>query len=432
MSDAWKGVSRARKCPICQHEDWCGYWTPEDYGGELICCQRDKEKCNMIGSDGQEYVFIGSAKGSGSSIYEERTQYELLRKKKTGMNYSHISKPQKRELKPVDQIVPKNNENCSSIYTYMQNLLILDPAHKAYLHSQGWTDELIEKHHIVSFPEEDSLRVKYHNRYRTRNITRARLADLILQKFGSNSLEGIPGAYLKGEQWTFAGPSGLVFPMYDLDGNTFRLRIRKDFSDIDATVITSGQDRFYYAEGKKYFISMKGVYFVTPGGEKEFLPQKGKYRTLASYYQDSQAATRGLLANIYKKGCAAANQCSFYGLPFAKTSSLWYITEGEPKGLFASNALSTPVVTLPGVNSYSLILDDGVLSQMKELGMKMVVVAFDADKLHNERVLSCEKSLADGLKAAGIPVVIANWKEENGKGIDDLLASGGAPQYCMY
>ena len=69
-------------------------------------------------------------------------------------------------------------------------------------------------------------------------------------------------------------PSGLVFPMYDLDGNTFRLRIRKDFSDIDATVITSGQDRFYYAEGKKYFISMKGVYFVTPGGEKEFLPQK--------------------------------------------------------------------------------------------------------------------------------------------------------------
>lgn len=43
-----------------------------------------------------------------------------------------------------------------------------------------------------------------------------------------------------------------------------------------------------------------------------------------------------------------------------------------------------------------------------------------------------EKSLADGLKTAGIPVVIANWKEENGKGIDDLLASGGAPQYCIY
>ena len=158
----------------------------------------------------------------------------------------------------------------------MQNLLILDPAHKAYLHSQGWTDELIEKHHIVSFPEEDSLRVKYHNRYRTRNITRARLADLILQKFGSNSLEGIPGAYLKGEQWTFAGPSGLVFPMYDLDGNTFRLRIRKDFSDIDATVITSGQDRFYYAEGKKYFISMKGVYFVTPWRRERISPAKRK------------------------------------------------------------------------------------------------------------------------------------------------------------
>ena len=47
-------------------------------------------------------------------------------------------------------------------------------------------------------------------------------------------------------------------------------------------------------------------------------------------------------------------------------------------------------------------------------------------------IAMCEKSLADGLKTAGIPVVIANWKEENGKGIDDLLASGGAPQYCIY
>ena len=62
----------------------------------------------------------------------------------------------------------------------------------------------------------------------------------------------------------------------------------------------------------------------------------------------------------------------------------------------------------------------------------MVVVAFDADKLHMSGFYRAKKSLADGLKTAGIPVVIANWKEENGKGIDDLLASGGAPQYCIY
>ena len=115
MSDAWKGVSRARKCPICQHEDWCGYWTPEDYGGELICCQRDKEKCNMIGSDGQEYVFIGSAKGSGSSIYEERTQYELLRKKKilvaalAGMLYD-LEMPEPEESEQPELPVMKNND----------------------------------------------------------------------------------------------------------------------------------------------------------------------------------------------------------------------------------------------------------------------------------------------------------------------------------
>ena len=64
--------------------------------------------------------------------------------------------------------------------------------------------------------------------------------------------------------------------------------------------------------------------------------------------------------------------------------------------------------------------------------MKTIVFTYNAYNHHNERVLSCEKSLADGLKTAGIPVVIANWKEENGKGIDDLLASGGAPQYCIY
>ena len=133
-----------------------------------------------------------------------------------------------------------------------------------------------------------------------------------------------------------------------------------------------------------------------------------------------------------KRAARLQTNAVFTASPFAKTSSLWYITEGEPKGLFASNALSTPVVTLPGVNSYSLILDDGVLSQMKELGMKMVVVAFDADKLHNERVLSCEKSLADGLKTAGIPSRNCKLERRKWKGIDDLLASGGAPQYCIY
>ena len=68
MSDAWKGVSRARKCPICQHEDWCGYWTPEDYGGELICCQRDKEKCNMIcSSEAQKVPAVPSMKNALST-----------------------------------------------------------------------------------------------------------------------------------------------------------------------------------------------------------------------------------------------------------------------------------------------------------------------------------------------------------------------------
>lgn len=432
MNDMWKGVNRARRCPICQHDDWCGYWKPADYAGELICCQRDKEKHNMIGFDGREYVFLGSGRDSNSSIYEERSQYELLRKKKTGMRYLHSAAPQKRELRAVDQVEPRDNAFCSDVYRFLQKQLILDPCHRLYLHTQGWSDELIDSQRIVSFPEEDSLRLKYHNRYRTKNITRVRLAELAIKEFGKDALLGVPGAYLKGEQWTFAGPSGLAFPMYDLDGNTFRLRIRKDFSDVDATVIKSGQERFYYAEGKKYYVSMKGVYHILPSGDKEYLPQKGKYRTLASFYQDSQAAKKGILANLYNKGCAAANQCSFYGLSHAKTSVLWYITEGEPKGLFASNALSAPVVTLPGVNSYSLILDDHILSRMKTMGMQMAVIAFDADKLHNDRVLSCEQALADGLKAAGVPVVIANWEEENGKGIDDLLAAGRSPRYCIY
>lgn len=147
------------------------------------------------------------------------------------------------------------------------------------------------------------------------------------------------------------------------------------FSDIDATVITSGQDRFYYAEGKNISSAWE-IYFVTPG-ERKFL--LGKNRTLAPTVRILRLQHVDI-GNIYKRR-AAVQTNAVLTFPFCQNILLLGITEVSQRPCI--NALSAPVVTLPEVNSYSLILDDSPFSNEEELGMKIVVVAFDANKLHN-------------------------------------------------
>lgn len=393
MAHGFKNFSKSNRCPICDGPDWCGI-MPSSTGGEVIVCQRDTLKQDMLGSDGNFYIYRASSKESGSSIYEESNQLyakEQLKKghKVASFDYNRLNR---RELIPVDILKPLDNARLDAVYRSLLDELILEDYHRDYLKKEGWTNEMIEKHHIRSFPVYDFDR--YEKQIRSKNIFRKTLAERLIAKYGT--LEGVPGAYLnKASHWTFSPKPGILFPQYDVHGKIYRLRVRLD------------KDEGY-----------------------------GKYHNFSSFREDKAAAEQGYLKNYYKKGTQAGNNLGFYINQSRDDMYLCYITEGEKKGIIGEWYLKNPVISVPGVNSFALLFNGDIgnrpIDHLKKLGVHIFVVAFDADKSKNEAVLKYQNGLVERFKKEGLSVATAEWDISLGKGLDDLLVSGNRPGYVLY
>lgn len=90
--------------------------------------------------------------------------------------------------------------------------------------------------------------------------------------------------------------------------------------------------------------------------------------------------------------------------------------------------LGMEVWTLPGVNSYGLLLEEEKIDFLKR-NNKTMLIAFDADKQTNANVLKMEHDLIKGLQEKEIPVMKLEWDINAGKGIDDNLAAGGGLRF---
>lgn len=389
MAYGFRNFSRSYRCPICNGPDWCGI-MPAEGGGELLVCQRDTVKSNMIGADGKFYMYICDSKRAKASIYEEAEQRRAKELQKQGKAWGAFdyARLQKKELIPVDVVNPLGNAELDKIYRELLSALVLEENHYKYLRSEGWTDELIKKHHVCSFPVKDFER--YRDKIYQKNPLRVSLAQHLARQFGS--LEGVPGAFLnKSGKWTFAGNPGILFPLYDAYGRIYRLRIRLD------------QDTGY-----------------------------GKYHNFSSFKADKKAESQGYLKNYFAKGCQAGNNIGVY-MNGSDDMYLAYITEGEKKGIIGNHYLKNPVVSIPGVNSYAKLLE-GCIGQrpidiLMRKGVRILIVAFDADKERNMAVLKSQTNLVEALWKEGCTVAVANWDMSLGKGLDDLLIGGNRPSY---
>lgn len=415
-------VTRNRPCPICGKPDWCVI-IPKD-STNLIYCMRSHDRTNTIGADGNEYVFLKESSDGELFILRQDYKQPGFNKEKFAAKPKSYTAPATRK---VDLIQPLSNEKLDLIYKDMLSMLVLDDRHRKYLKAQGWSDELIEKRMVKSYPESDDIYYTYHNRTKSLNMSRAELAKRLTKNHGS--LVGVPGYYENGSTGTFYGPSGILFPMYDEKGYIKRLRIRMDFLDQKRPIIVRENDAIYRVGYKDFKITMKGVFEVKPDGSLEKLADngylRGKYRTLASFVEDPDSS---VLRNKLKGGCKSSNEVSLYTLP-GDDMSIFHIVEGEPKSIYSNYRLKSPVISVPGVNSYKILFSEGWIDKMKAMGMKLVVVAYDADKVTNKDVLFYESSLVNELINHGVAVAIADWDEADGKGLDDLLAGGHMPQY---
>lgn len=425
MSYGIKDVTKREPCPLCGRDHWCA-WMQTEYG-RLLMCQTHNEKATFQGLDGLTYVYAGTSR-SGTGMYEEESQYNrrIGDWKAQHAGAAKKSAPaQPRRMTILDEVVPLGNSTLDSIYRKFLSMLVLEEEHRAYLHSEGWSDELIEKNHIVSMPIDDFKRYKRKGEYFSQNKWRKTVAAELAGSFGT--LKGVPGFYRKGGAWKLYGRSGIIFPLYDEEHRIYRLRIRMDFQDC----IDKKQNGEYICESQNCFVEpLKGLYTVEKDGSRTYKKQGGKYRNFSSYIEDEEAYKQGFIKNRLEDGCQAANAAGCY---YSEGDDMYcvYVTEGEKKGILGNSILHAPFISLPGVSSFSLLCRSGLLSKFKELGTKVFILAFDADKAANEAVMKAQNRAVELLKKEGLYVGTAEWDINLGKGIDDLLSAGYRPSFSV-
>lgn len=99
------------------------------------------------------------------------------------------------------------------------------------------------------------------------------------------------------------------------------------------------------------------------------------------------------------------------------------LTEGALKSDVSTALSGLLSLGLSGVSGWRAALD-----VLKRLQAQTVVLAFDADAVRNYNVARGLSNTAQALAGEGFAVEMELWDEADGKGIDDLLRAGKAPQ----
>ena len=456
-------VTKQRPCPICGKPDWCCFGYPS-VGTEFVICKRaDSAASDTIGTDGKLYKFLGLTKEDNAKFQEmeawKESRDQWMRENHVGPyrqgswnNYgstdasSTIARPQKQtEYEIVDPVAVKPHVELDRFYRALLSVLVLDPKHRDYLKAEKWSDQLIQSSLVKSFPVKDVVRF---NRkvYESKNFYRKRIAKAVLAKLSVNDLRGYPGAYLDhGGNWTLNGPSGIALPIYDADGYIYGLRIRMDFCDVDCSMeLVDGVYQYvhdgviYYHQPFKGFYHYENCEKISDGckyydDNGRLIEVNGKYRPMTSFVEDRHARENGRIVNRLSSGCQAENGISVYFNPAMDNPYVAYFTEGEKKGIFANAIMHVPVITFPGVSSWRSILTgqpgSRMIDKLKAKGVKICIVAYDADKETNAAVLRQQDAVVGALQQEGFSVGLANWPAKYGKGLDDLLANHNMPGF---
>lgn len=395
----FRNVSKSDPCPICGKPDWCSVQYVEG-NTKLHYCRRVLSCSNVTSSiNGMNYVFIKQTK-DGSCMYKEESAYMESKKewekanRRNSRGNSRAARPGCAPVQPspvpqpATSVAPLDSKSLDAIYRAFLKKLHLQKNHVRYLKHERWPDQLILHSMMRSMPPGGN---SYYYGTGRELITKE-----LLREFGS--LKGVPGFYEQsGGTWSFSGQSGLLIPLYDHNGNLYRLRLRLDHPEVDEA-------------GK----------------------EKNKYHNFSSYYETSSDSVH--FTNAFKNGCRSGSHAGLYTSLSRDDYTVCYITEGEKKSMYANYVLHAPVVSLPGVNSFGKVLeamDDGrnVLNFLAAKGCTTVVIAYDSDKYVNEAVLMYEQKLIELLYGYHFRIALAYWNPGFGKGLDDILSINVRPNY---
>jgi hypothetical protein len=207
--------------------------------------------------------------------------------------------------------------------------------------------------------------------YRTLSVQgRSRIVRGLRERFG-DKLSRVPGFVVKegqsGRYLTLRGPAGLIVPCRDFAGRIVALKVRRDEA----------------AEGRSRYVYVSSTGHGGPGpGSPVHCP-----------------------------------------LGFPQAAEMVRLTEGELKADVIQARTGLPTLSVPGVGNWR-----GALAALKQMGARTVRLAVDADAPEKPTVARPLADCADALAEAGLAVELERWGKIDGKGLDDLLATGKTPE----
>ena len=257
----------------------------------------------------------------------------------------------------------RNESHINQVYSYLIDQLKLSDKHIKKLEHRGFSIDQIELLQYKTFPNK-----------------RSNLVDKLASQF---ELEGVPGFWQNTNgKWQLAGKAGLLIPVRNNNGTVTSIKVRIDGKT---------------AAGKYIHISSN------PKSDKN-----GKVK--------------------YPKG-TVSKVAVHYPIKKSKTETI-RITEGEIKADLSTLISGIYTISIPGINMWQW-----ALPAVNLIKPKKILLAFDSDKDKEfstskspaTKPFEVKKALANlymTLVEKGYNVVIEDWDESSGKGIDDVLADG--------
>lgn len=471
MSGKSKHVTPQHPCPICGYTDWCNFVTFPETGNVLAYCQRvTGQKGDTAPYSGKMWRHTGIIKKGGFNVWEPLEQYEASRaaflKEKypdyKGKGYKQpvmVKKAAAEKKIEVKGVVPvADTTRLNEVYSALLDLLVLEDKHGRKLrdewdHVDGLFDKLVKTYRIKSLPPEDRLR--FSSKERLKNLSRKKIMEKLIDKVGVP--EGVPGFYMRADgSWTMYYLCGIVYPVFNTDGEIVRIRIGTDYPLVKGS-FDGKEGTFSYflkdekagwwfrqlsnqmlhtlvwqygAEDNKISLNKKGY----PDGKVE-----GKYKNFTSKYLIDEEDSAGNIVsqvNKFNRGCESGSFCSVYTKE-GDDPTFVYITEGEKKAMVANLILNVPVISVPGVNALSKVFENepnremSMIDSLMSKGTRAVVLVYDADKTVNQKVLREEQRAVNEFKERNIRIAIGEWNPQWGKGLDDVLLTGVKPQIYL-
>ncbi len=259
------------------------------------------------------------------------------------------------------------SDRTSDVYDMLLSILALSDYDKESLLQRGFSEEQIKTIGFKTLPTSG----------------RSNIVLKLASKF-DNNLEGIAGFYYTDKQWKLAGASGLLIPVRNLEGRITNLKVRSTNENFAKyTQISSDPKKDKKTKEQKY--------------------PKGTKAKVAVHH------------------------------PLGERTRTIRITEGEFKAEIATMMTDQYTLGVAGVGLWKY-----VLPTLKELKPDTIFLAYDSDKskMHSTSVpdgkpYEVAKQLSKfylALKDLKYNVIIEDWNEEAGKGIDDVLNNGAEDQ----